>query len=302
MQHNKSLGVLALAASLLITACGSGNNATIPAAGSVVANPTKDTEPMTSMEHSTTTTRDTMQMSPNDTMAMDHPAPAVGLRLDVATTTYESTKSSDLSFTVVTQNGSTVNTYEVEQTKELHLVLVRSDLTGYQHLHPTRGADGTWTIPVTFPQGGSYRMVADFVPIIDGAATGRTAITADLTVSGAGADTPLPPPSTTAKVDSYIVELNGDLTSASESQLTFTIVDKGGQPVMLEPYLGAYGHLVAFNQSDLAYTHIHPNSAEQGNGVVRFLGQVAAAGPHRLFLQFAAAGAIRTAELTVNAT
>lgn len=301
MHYKKSLGLFALASSLLIAACGS-NTATSPAAGSAATTAAADTESMPKMEHSTTTTGNTMQMGPHDTMAMDHGAPAAGLRLDVATTTFESTKSSDLSFAVVTRDGSTVNSYQVEQTKELHLVLVRSDLTGYQHVHPTRGADGTWTIPVTFSKGGSYRMVADFVPVIDGTATGRTSITADLMVSGAGSDTPLPPPSSTAKVDGYSVQLDGDLTSASESQLTYTIVDGGGQAVMLEPYLGAYGHLVAFSKADLAYTHIHPDSAEQANGVVHFVGQVASAGPHRLFLQFAAAGAVHTAEFTVNAT
>ena len=49
-----------------------------------------------------------------------------------------------------------------------------------------------------------------------------------------------------------------------------------GKAVVLEPYLGAYGHLVAFAQADLAYTHIHPNTADQNNGMLTFLGQVAA--------------------------
>jgi hypothetical protein len=69
---------------------------------------------------------------------------------------------------------------------------------------------------------------------------------------------------------------------------------------MLEPYLGAFGHLVAFAASDLAYTHIHPSSARESHGVVTFTGHVAAPGLHRLFLQFSAAGKVHTAEFTVD--
>ena len=40
--------------------------------------------------------------------------------------------------------------------------------------------------------------------------------------------------------------------------LTLTVT-KDGQPVTdLQPYLGAYGHLVALRAGDLAYLHVHP--------------------------------------------
>ena len=35
--------------------------------------------------------------------------------------------------------------FEVEAERRLHLILVRRDLTGYQHLHPAMAADGTWS-------------------------------------------------------------------------------------------------------------------------------------------------------------
>jgi hypothetical protein len=83
--------------------------------------------------------------------------------------------------------------------------------------------------------------------------------------------------------------------------LTFNVVDGVGAPVKLEPYLGAFGHLVAFfAQSDLAYTHIHPNSADEAKGMLTFEGQVAAPGPHRLFMQFSTGGQVQLVEFTVN--
>ena len=39
----------------------------------------------------------------------------------------------------------TVTAYDVEHEKELHLIVVRRDFTGFQHVHPTLGDDGTWT-------------------------------------------------------------------------------------------------------------------------------------------------------------
>ncbi|NKX51639.1 hypothetical protein HER39_13910, partial [Arthrobacter deserti] len=45
------------------------------------------------------------------------------------------------------------------------------------------------------------------------------------------------------------------------------IVTRGGQPVKtLEPYLGAYGHLVALRAGDLAYLHVHPEGAAPAAG------------------------------------
>ena len=234
-------------------------------------------------------------------MDMGDQPPASGLSIQLGATSFAAKQHMDLTFTIVANDGSIVTDYEVEQTKELHLVLVRSDLTGYQHLHPTRSADGTWAVPVTFAQGGSYRMVADFVPVLDGAAAGRTAVTTDLTVTGLSTDTPLPAMSDITTVEGYTVRISGELSSIAESTLDFAVTDAAGAAVVLEPYLGAFGHLVAFAQSDLAYTHVHPASANEQAGTIEFLGQVAASGPHRLFLQFAAAGEVHTAEFTINA-
>ena len=97
------------------------------------------------------------------------------------------------------------------------------------------------------------------------------------------------------------MSLAGELSSAKETMVSFTVVDTAGKPVILETYLGAFGHLVAFAQSDLAYTHIHPSTASQQGGTLDFSGQLTGPGLHRLFLQFAAGGNVHTAELTINA-
>ena len=324
MRSRILFAALTLGGVVVAASCGSTDksspSATAATTNSINSASTTAAEPTTpmdsSMSHHGSSSMDThpmdthpMNSTPMDTnpmttggMHMGDAAPATGLSAQVVTPTFTSTTATDLSFRIVSADGSTVNEYEVEQTKELHLVLVRSDLTGYQHLHPTRSGDGTWTVPVTFEQGGTYRVVADFTPVINGTATGRTAITTDITVAGSGSDAALPPPATTANVDGYTVTIAGDLTSAADSELTFTVTDSTGDATALEPYLGAFGHLVAFAQTDLAYTHIHPSSADDATGTLTFTGQVVAPGLHRLFMQFAADGRVHTAELTIAAT
>jgi hypothetical protein len=236
-----------------------------------------------------------------DMADMTHGSPAEGLRLAVSTNEIAAGSAANFAFKVTENDGTPVTTYEIEQTKELHLVLVRSDLSGFQHLHPTRAADATWSTPIIFATGGTYRVVADFVPVIDGVATGRTAVPADIDVSGSGSDTPLPAASSLAAVDGFTVKLDGQLSSTSNALVAFSIADAAGQPVTLEPYLGANGHLVAFAESDLAYTHIHPNTASAPTGRVEFTDQVADIGLHRLYLQFSVAGTVHTAAFTATA-
>ncbi|SDN26484.1 hypothetical protein SAMN04488074_14229, partial [Lentzea albidocapillata subsp. violacea] len=67
-------------------------------------------------------------------------------------------------FTIGTADGGTVTKFDVEHEKRLHLVLVRRDGSGFQHVHPEMAADGTWSVPLTLPAAGSYRVFADFKP------------------------------------------------------------------------------------------------------------------------------------------
>ena len=54
--------------------------------------------------------------------------------------------SSPISFRIDGPDGQPVTTYEVEHGKQLHLIVVRRDYTGFQHVHPVLDG-GTWTSP-----------------------------------------------------------------------------------------------------------------------------------------------------------
>ncbi|WTW99546.1 DUF748 domain-containing protein [Streptomycetaceae bacterium NBC_01309] len=208
----------------------------------------------------------------------------------------------DFRFRILGPDGKPWTRYENSHEKDLHLIVARRDLSGFQHVHPVLGSDGTWSVPLTFPSAGDYRVFADFTPAGD--PDGGLTLGADVSVSGDYRGTPLPAPVRTAEVDGYTVTLEGDLTT-SASMVTLN-VSKDGRPVTdLQPYLGAYGHLVALRQGDLAYLHVHPQG-EPGDGKtpagpgVGFHAQAPSAGNYRLYLDFQHEGVVRTAEFTVR--
>ena len=85
-----------------------------------------------------------------------------GLTLDLARPSARPGERTDLVFRITDPGGRTVRAFDVEHTKRMHLVVVRRDMTGFQHLHPTQRPDGAWTVPVTLRDPGSYRVFADF--------------------------------------------------------------------------------------------------------------------------------------------
>jgi hypothetical protein len=216
-----------------------------------------------------------------------------GLRL-VAPTTVRPGVSKRFAFRVVDGHGATVRDFATEHTKRLHLIAVRRDLTGFQHLHPHQDGDGVWSTDLTLRDAGAYRVFADFRPA-DGTAT---TLASDVLVGGRFAPRALPAPASVTRVDGYDIALRADgATAGREATLTYT-VRRDGRPVAVQPYLGASGHLVALREGDLAYLHVHPLKGGAAAGHIAFAATYPSAGRYRLFLQFRHAGRVHTAALT----
>ncbi|MFJ2651613.1 hypothetical protein ACIO1C_33425 [Streptomyces sp. NPDC087420] len=227
-----------------------------------------------------------------------------GYSLDLETPRIPAAKRSGLRFVVRDDTGRIVTAYQREHGKELHLILASQDLATYQHLHPTRSPDGTWSIDARLPAAGGYRLFADFTPAAKGAK--NLTLGADLAVSGNYRPAPLPPPATVAETGDYSVTLKGELRPGVAGRVDLEVT-KNGRPVTdLEPYLEAYGHLVALRSGDLAYLHVHPNGAP-GDGktkpgpTVSFTATAPSSGSYRFFLDFKHQGKVRTASFTVEA-
>ena len=147
-------------------------------------------------------------------------------------------------------------------TKLLHLLVVDPSLRDYQHIHPTPGRrPGEWDFTVTPHRAGGYRVFADFTP----AATARGLYaSAEFTVPGRP-DLPPPADNWTYEADGLRFTLTPDapIRVRDVVNLTLTVESAAGrQPVPLEPVMGAYAHLVAFDQGRTGFAHIHPQQTD----------------------------------------
>jgi hypothetical protein len=221
------------------------------------------------------------------------------LRLDTSQTT--GAANVPLRFRIVDRDGTPVTRYVRSHDKDLHLIVVRRDMVGFQHVHPVLDQAGTWSVPLDLTRAGDYRVYADFTP--EGG--DNLTLGADLRVAGNYDAQPLPAPSTTATVGGYTVTLDGAVTPGMASKVTLA-VSRDGKPVTdLQPYLAAYGHLVALRAADLGYLHVHPEgypgdgSTPAGPGIT-FAVNAPTAGDYRLFLDFQHEGVVHTAEFTLS--
>jgi hypothetical protein len=161
-----------------------------------------------------------------------------GYRLVPATAELSTTDPAEFRFQIVGPDGKPVTAFATAHDKQLHLVIVRRDLTGFQHVHPQLQAGGTWSIPLRVNEPGPYRIFADFQP--EGRASGLV-LGVDVTAPGNYLPAPRSHSTTMSTVDGYTVTVEGQLVPGTASRLTLT-VSKDGVPVTdLQPYLGPSG-------------------------------------------------------------
>ncbi len=175
----------------------------------------------------------------------------------------------------------------------MHFIVVRRDLSGFQHLHPRMAADGTWQSRAGLRAGGTYRVFAAFK-----AGGAKRTLRADVHVAGALRPRTLPPPRLTARTrDGLDVTVDwGDARAGREGRVEFEVRRDGrGVDDDLQPYLGAKGHLVALREGDLAYLHTHPERDR-----LAFMATYPTAGTYRLFVQFRYRGRVQTAGFTTE--
>jgi hypothetical protein len=226
-----------------------------------------------------------------------------GYTLVPQATTVTPGRRTDFRFTVTGPDGEPVTRYIPLHGKKLHFIVVRRDMTGFRHLHPVEAGGGVWSVPLTLPGAGAYRVFTDVRPA---GAKEQLTLGMDLAAPGDYRPAELAAAGRSARVDGYTVTLAGDLVPGRSSRLTLS-VRKGGRPVTdLQPYLEAYGHLVVLRAGDLGYLHVHPDGAP-GDGTtapgpgITFYAEVPSAGTYRLYLDFRHAGTVRTAEFTMTA-
>ncbi|RMI30202.1 hypothetical protein EBN03_22700 [Nocardia stercoris] len=233
-------------------------------------------------------------------------ATSAGFTFVPAATTANAGAPVDFRFTITGPDGKPVTAFQPDQTQLMHFYLIRDDLSGFQHVHGTMAADGTWTAPLAALQPGSYRTYASFITTDAAGKAVPLVLSAPVTVAGDATPVTLPEPATTTEVEGYTVTLDtAQLMSGMSHPLTVTI-SRDGKPVTdLQPYLDTYAHLTAFRRDDLAFAHLHPGDAvngDHGGPTLKFEAELPQPGQWRLFLQFRTGGVLHTAAITVAAS
>jgi hypothetical protein len=221
---------------------------------------------------------------------------ANGLTLVPESTGFRIGVAQPFRFHIAGDSGAPITTFAVVHDKPLHLVVVRRDLSGYRHLHPTMAPDGTWSVDLTFAAAGSWRAYADFTAIVGGRQI-PTTLGVDLTVPGDYAPLALPTVAREATVGGFTVAYDGTPVVGSSQPLLIRVTGAGGTPAALQPYLGAYGHLVVLRDGDLGYVHVHPEP-QLVDGAVKFWSAAPGPGRYRLFFDFQVDGTVHTAAFT----
>ncbi|MGP5056458.1 hypothetical protein ACTXJ3_15415 [Brachybacterium paraconglomeratum] len=214
-------------------------------------------------------------------------------------------ESGELVYMITGPDGSPVTEYQEAHEKEMHLIVVRTDGTQYRHVHPELDpSTGSWSLPWQWEEAGTYKIYADFAPTGDGEDT----LTLSRTVDVASELTPVTdrPLSAKDEVDGFEVTLDGDLTAGTSSDLTLSVTQDGAPVTTLEPYLGAFGHLVALREGDMEYLHVHaegedPVPGETSGPEISFMADAPTAGRYYLYLDFQIDGEVHTAQFVVQA-
>lgn len=222
---------------------------------------------------------------------------AAGLTLVPRSSAFRVGRPQSWRFHIAAADGRPVTEFAVVHDRPLHLIVVRRDLTGYQHLHPTMAPDGTWSVDLTLGAAGSWRAYADFTAVSGGARIPVT-LGVDLTAAGEYAPATLPAPSTTAQVAGFTVAYEGAPRTGATQPLLVRVTGADGRPASLQPYLGAFGHLVVLRDGDLGYVHVHPE-AGLTDGAVKFWLAAPGPGRYRMFYDFQVGGRVHTAAFTL---
>ena len=162
-------------------------------------------------------------------------------------------------------DGSPLTSRDValSHTQKIHLLAVDESLNDYHHIHPIADSlfDGVWHFSLTPVNSGKYSVFLDFIPV---KSPRRVLLSSSFEVGG---EIILPDERTESLVFSH-KSLNFELiknsvdTSDQQVELTLVAKDKGGDDVILHPVMGAFAHMVAFDNNLNGFAHLHPLSED----------------------------------------
>ncbi|MCC6563270.1 hypothetical protein IT087_00075 [Candidatus Uhrbacteria bacterium] len=232
--------------------------------------------------------------------ALTYPLSVLDGRVEFEGTPYP-TGEANVRFKIFDRDGRplTAESLKLIAGKELHLMLVRDDLTDLIHVHPLE-ENGLWSANVDFPEEGHYYVFIDINPV-----EGMPVILRASLAVGEDPlqrqDLPLPEPTNAFFNNPYRLELvTKDLVVGEDQSVEFQLTMDGKPFAEIEKSFGAYGHIVVLHhENQNVYAHIHPLEFPV-NGLLRFRIRFPYPGRYTIFGQLSAGGQYRTFPITVD--
>ncbi len=191
--------------------------------------------------------------------------------------------------------------FEVVHERLFHLFLVSEDLQFFAHEHPQVDAAGLFHLRVRLPRAGYYRALYDFYPV---GATPQM-VAGSLFVGGSVV------PAAGVKPDLAVqhgLNLDVELVTepaqplAGQKTMMFFRLKPG---VGLEPYLGAWGHMLAVSGDLVDAVHTHPAFGDDppqddgGGKRIQFNLIFPRSGIYRVWVQFQRDGKVNTVAFNI---
>lgn len=152
-------------------------------------------------------------------------------------------------------SGQLILPHELALThsERIHLMLVAPGLTHYHHLHPSPiGSSGQYVVSFR-PGSHQYRFFAEFVPLRSrqlAVASGELNLGTAESLASLEENVPA--------VSVRLSGMEGSLPVNRDHPLRLVVEGPDGQPAGLEKTMGAYAHLVAFEETLSGFSHMHP--------------------------------------------
>ncbi|MBH5316324.1 hypothetical protein I6N90_00695 [Paenibacillus sp. GSMTC-2017] len=183
--------------------------------------------------------------------------------------------------------GKSIEEFDINHEKKLHLIAVSKDLSYFDHIHPEYKGNGQFEITTSFPSGGDYKLFADYIP------TGGAATTKSEWIKVEGNDVEQVPIKASDEhsviVDGVEIELENNHPEAGKAiELNFKLSDATSKdPITdLEPYLGAVGHVVILSEDSEQYLHVHPMEEKAKGPNAKFMTTFPNSGVYKIWGQF----------------
>jgi YHYH protein/Cupredoxin-like domain len=151
--------------------------------------------------------------------------------------------------------GDPIRHFEYVHERPIHFLIASADLAEFDHIHPELTAGDSYQVAHTFAHGGKYRIWADYSlpgepPQVDAF---------DVTVAGPAR----PPqklvasPALTEAAGSLTVKLTPSKPLRAGDDIPIAL-NLSGSLDTLEPYLGAWAHVIVIGEGYRSFAHAHP--------------------------------------------